>query len=623
MMIMGSRRAVLVVLFCVALLGVTALPAVAAPQRVVILPFSANAASDISYLTKGLRDMLASRLAWQDKVTVIEQDLVNPVMKNIPGPYSASKARAVGKELSAQAVVFGSVTMFGKAVSLDAQLVRVEGDSAPLSTFVQANSLDEVIPKINQFAQRINAEIFKRPEAIAAQNAPAAPAAPAADSQAAPAAPAPSAPLAPLASGNPPAPQGPPPASGAPGQPKPEEGVRDRSDLVGKLDSPASQWKPESTDLEELPANISPLNPMFLKQLSGVESDRHWRSPTIKGQIQSICVADIDGDGKNELVAALKDGLLVYRLSKDNFQQVYEIKNGPLGQYLFVDAGDIDGDGIPEVYVSNMYNHQCSSFIMVWKGNGLQVRDTGLPYFFRVQKNPLGKGDILLAQGKNIAEAYAGPIYRMGYKGGKLVEEKELQLPETAWIFSMVLANLNGSGSYEPVVVGPGFDLQVYSSQGEDLWKSNDVYSTSSKIIDQPNRWSVNDRLADDEAWTYVPTRMINRDLDGDGREEVIVIHNKDRANLMMERLTMFYQGNILSMIWNGLNMTETWRTPRISGYLADFTIADVGNVGRQALVMAVAKRSMKGYIPSDKSFLVAFTLKPPKEPKKIENKGL
>ena len=613
MIFKGLRKAGLIAVVCVTLMAASALPAMAAPQRVVILPFAANAASDISYLVKGLRDMLASRLGWQDKVTVIEQDLLNPVMKNIPGPYNEKKARQLGKELSAQAVVFGSITMLGKAVSLDARLVKVEEAGPPLSTYIQANSLDEVIPKINQFAQRINTEIFKRPGAAAALAQAQTPAAAAPAPKQESAAPAPSLPAPP---------SGAPPATPAP-KAKAEEGIRDRSDLVGKLGTPASKWKPEETDLEALPANISPLNPLFLKQLSGVESDRHWRSPTVKGQIQSICVADIDSDGNNELVAALKDGLLVYRLNKDSFQLIYQIRNGPSGKYLFVDAGDIDGDGQSEVFVSNIQNHQCSSFVMVWKSGGLQIRQRGLPYFFRVQKEPGGKGDILLAQGKNIAEAYAGPIYRMKYSKGAYVEDQELDLPETAWIYSTVLADLNGSGGYEPVVVGPGFDLQVYSQKGENLWMSTDVYSTSSKIIDQPNRWSVNDRLADDESWTYVPTRMLNRDLDGDGREEIILIRNKDRANFMLERLTMFYQGNIMSMVWNGLNMGEKWRTPRITGYLADFTIGDVGNVGRNALVMAVSKRSMKGYIPSDKSFLVAFTLKPPKKAPTTKNKGL
>ncbi|MBU4606281.1 MAG: hypothetical protein KKH66_15345, partial [Proteobacteria bacterium] len=68
----------------------------AGPNRVVILPFTANSQEDISFLTKGLRDMLASRLPWQDKVTVVEPDLVAPLLKKFPPPYNEAKAREIG-----------------------------------------------------------------------------------------------------------------------------------------------------------------------------------------------------------------------------------------------------------------------------------------------------------------------------------------------------------------------------------------------------------------------------------------------------------------------------------------------------------------------------------------------
>ncbi len=149
-------------------LALAALPAAAAPQRVAILPFSANAKDDISYLIKGVRDMLATRLAWGDKVAVIEPDLVAPALKEIPGPYNDEKARQVGKKLSADAVVYGAITMMGQAVSVDARVIRSGEDRPALSAFVQAANLDQVIPQINEFAQRINAELFKRPGAAPA-----------------------------------------------------------------------------------------------------------------------------------------------------------------------------------------------------------------------------------------------------------------------------------------------------------------------------------------------------------------------------------------------------------------------------------------------------------------------
>jgi len=54
------------------------LPTIGAAQagRIAFLPFKANAPQDMSYLTNGIRDMLASRLASEIGLTVIDKVVV-------------------------------------------------------------------------------------------------------------------------------------------------------------------------------------------------------------------------------------------------------------------------------------------------------------------------------------------------------------------------------------------------------------------------------------------------------------------------------------------------------------------------------------------------------------------
>ena len=554
----GLRLAIILALIS---LPIAALAHAAGPQRVAILPFTANAKEDISFLVKGVRDMLATRLAWKDKVTVIEPEVVARVMKEVPPPYTDQKARELGRRLQADAVVYGSITMLGKAVSVDARLVRVNSEAPALTAFVQASDLGQVIPQINTFAQRINAEIFKRPEALAASKP----------------------------------------------QKKPDKG---KTTAEGPLAG--------------LPENISPLNPLFMRSLSGIESDRYWRSPRIPGNITSLAVADIDLDGKNEILALLEHGLRVYRLAGRHFALVYELKNGPTGEYLFVDAADVDGDGRPEIFVSNLNNYTIQSFVLVWDpAGGLRYVAKDLPWYFRVQPNPTGKGKILLGQAKDAVEPFIGPIYEMKYHDGAYVPSKAIAKPDDyANIYNMLLADLNGSGRVMTLMIGPSYDLRVYSSKGERLWQSGEVYCASSKFIRQPPATNVEDPGWED-SWYFVPTRMVLTDLDHDGRPEVIVVRNRDRMHGFLEKMRLYYQGVIYSLYWNGMALAEDWRTPRISGYVTDYTIADVGNVGKPALVLAVGQRQMKGWFSRNVGHIVAFTLKPRKKKKRVYKKGL
>jgi hypothetical protein len=63
-------------------------------------------------------------------------------------------------------VLFGSLTIFGNSVSLDAKIVDISDARPPLSFFNQSQGMEEVIPRINLFAEAINEKVFNRKTAV-------------------------------------------------------------------------------------------------------------------------------------------------------------------------------------------------------------------------------------------------------------------------------------------------------------------------------------------------------------------------------------------------------------------------------------------------------------------------
>lgn len=532
------------------------------PSRVVILPFTVNSKDDVTFLVKGVRDMLATRLAWQNKVTVVEPDLVAPAAARIRPPYNEDKARQLGKELGAQVVVFGSLTVVAQAVSVDAALIKVGEDSPPLTAYVQTSDLGSVIPRINDFAQRINAEVFKRPEALAAQK-------------------------------------------------KADDAARKVVGGEEKKDEQAVDTA-EGGALEGLPENISPLNPLFLKQLSGVDSDRYWRSPRINGTITSVAVGDIDGDGKNELVVLLPDAIRIYRLAGEHFALLNEFKNGPSGIYLFVDVADIAHRGRPQIFVSNLNNKLADSFVLEWTGSGLQMVSKPQNIWYRAQPRPGSPGHMMLfGQRSAVDTPFFGAVWEMRWDGHDFVPGQEITMPKMGNVLNFAMADLNGSGRSQMVMVGHSYDLRVFTSGGDLTWTSAEDYGATGKFIP----FTAKSGQGEDEVWWYLPGRIIPVDMHGDGRQEVVVVRNMDRADGLLGKMRMFYQGTIYDLYWNGMQLVDNWRTPNISGYLSDYAVGDVGNMGRPALVMAVGQRAFKGFFEAETSHVVAFTLKPQKKP--------
>jgi len=132
------------------------------PKRVAILPFTMNADRDLTFLQEGIMDMLASRLAWKGEVEVLEKGLVKKQVAQREGPVDRDRALETGRALQADYVIFGSLTVFGESVSLDARILDVQGSEELMTAFKQTKGMDEVIPTVNQFAIDINEKIMGR-----------------------------------------------------------------------------------------------------------------------------------------------------------------------------------------------------------------------------------------------------------------------------------------------------------------------------------------------------------------------------------------------------------------------------------------------------------------------------
>ncbi len=131
--------------------------------KVAIFPFKIHAAQDLSYVREGIQDMLSTRLFVPDKVLVIDETKVKKALANLKEPLTEEKAREIGKNLGVDYVLFGSITTFGKKVSIDAKLVPVDELKSPVAIYTQTETLDDMIPKLTEFARRAVAYLEGQP----------------------------------------------------------------------------------------------------------------------------------------------------------------------------------------------------------------------------------------------------------------------------------------------------------------------------------------------------------------------------------------------------------------------------------------------------------------------------
>ncbi|MBF0477618.1 MAG: hypothetical protein HQK59_17695, partial [Deltaproteobacteria bacterium] len=153
-------------------------PRVAAPARLASLPFRIYADKDLSYLRQGISDMLYTRLSVPDKSIIISPEEIQQALPPARTTINEQTVSVTGRALKADYVVFGSLTVVGGSISMDAKVFDMHTKKVAVTAFSQARGMDEVITKVNAFADQIKSDLFGQPKTTqaAAQPAPAQPA---------------------------------------------------------------------------------------------------------------------------------------------------------------------------------------------------------------------------------------------------------------------------------------------------------------------------------------------------------------------------------------------------------------------------------------------------------------
>lgn len=130
-------------------------------KSIAVLPFETHATRDISYIKSGISKMLYSRLYWKDHVLVHNVSNEKEILDTATGLPEKETVFRVANTTGAGYILCGAVTEFSGAYSLDVQVFDIiEKKVTPF--YEQADSVNEVIPKLNAIAARINKKIFDR-----------------------------------------------------------------------------------------------------------------------------------------------------------------------------------------------------------------------------------------------------------------------------------------------------------------------------------------------------------------------------------------------------------------------------------------------------------------------------
>ncbi len=328
--------------------------------------------------------------------------------------------------------------------------------------------------------------------------------------------------------------------------------------------------------------------PQIQRERDKFETEGFKKSQTFSFEVRGLDVGDVDGDKKNELILMDRSNLYVFRYDGERLNLMQKIEAGYEYDFLTLDVADINRNGHAEIIVTAVAEDDLRSFILEYEEGKFRKISEKAGWYFRVLEHPK-EGAILTGQQMGSEGLPVGPVYRMVWKKKSFEKGKKLPFPSETNLFGVALGDVRGVGKPEWILLDRLQHLNIVSENGKYVYKgrqrlggTNNFYETKKKKEDPY-------RPAESPLYRfYVPARFLIKDLEGDGKPQVIINRNEFVTGAFIEKLKIYQKSEIYSLVWEENKLVTNWKTREIEGYIADYQIKDAENKGKEELVVAV-----------------------------------
>lgn len=522
-----------------------------------LFPFDANASGELSEIQAGIKAMLPGRLSMPGQIVVVEAGAGAKA-----GGLTAADRLSLAKKAEAGYLLSGTITKIGATISIDARLVDAGGDEPPVPISVQSTGLDGIIPQLNVLAQKARSILIEKIEpGTGLAQAPGAAAAGWSGGSAA--------------------------AGGQTQDYTPQHPRRPRS-------APTRF----TSDMPRRDYGAGP-GPLF-------EAAPAFTVTRKNKPLTCLCAGDINGDGKTELIAAGPDIIIVYSLTGATLSRTAEIPVGISEHVVHIDAGDFNGNGVDELYVSSYEAQRANSFVIEFQKDRFERILEKQRWFYRAYRLS-DKSVKLIGQKAGTASPYSGDILNLQWKEGKLISREQFILPGSRDLYGFGEGDIDADGVTDFLV----FDRGIFNAQPELTMvttTSRTVWRDTGRLGGTQNFFLVYAATSDIEQKEYVPLRIICEDLSPDGRWAAIVGRNYNTSDGLLGKLTDFNQGQVQCLLWDGADLAANWTSAPADGTVRDYILTDLDRDGTRELIILATRPA--GLLSASTNVITAYRLK-------------
>ncbi len=291
--------------------------------------------------------------------------------------------------------------------------------------------------------------------------------------------------------------------------------------------------------------------------------------PALDGSLTAMSVADLDGDGKSELLAAAADRLLAFRFDGSRLRSLADYPLDGKETVATLEAVDVTGDGGAEVIMTLSREGHVRAMVFQWADGKLRLI-AEMPDLVLRPLSLDGKTVRLFGQAVMPGDRTTKPIHQYTWDGRNLQVGPVLDVPSGLSLLEFTMADLNGDGVVRLLTFKGGATLEVGSQIGNLIGS----YKVAEEAMAPKNRVD--------------PRILIDKERDG-ARPHIILGREEEAEARLFGRWPGSKAISLLVLTWDGVGFHEVRQMPITDGALADYAVADLGEgLGRRLLALVV-----------------------------------
>ncbi len=323
---------------------------------------------------------------------------------------------------------------------------------------------------------------------------------------------------------------------------------------------------------------------------------------TINLVVKCLDIGDVTGDRQPEAVFTNGEKIYVYTLTAKGLKYRYRYVFDKWGTIANIQLADIDGDGKKEIIVNSFKETKdgFSSFVIGYRHNKFQLLAQGVPFIMGVigGDSVSQKGAYFLGQTFAADEIFGNQVYRLRLGNGDVISGDVFAIPRGFRLVGAVYDDVNGNGRRELCFINKQSYLEIYSGS-KRLWVSEERLGGSLQNLQievGTTRMSTTDKIA-----INPPLRAI--DVDGDGEKELLVVKNTSSVSTAVGEYGFLSRGSVSMVKKSGTGFSVLRLTGTVDGPIQSLNV-----LGKEMFVTMV-KRGGDLLKTTGDGYLLAFPL--------------